>query len=258
MIRIYPMKSNTTLNTFIIVFAALIVIAAVVFGIARSGSNKATTRTETTLKDKETTPIDTSFFTGFINGHEWVDLGLSVKWATCNVGASSPKECGDYYAWGETEPNKYSYTWAKYKYYVSGDSLYNIQFSRYNTDGSFGNVDGKVVLSLKDDVANVKWKGSWRMPTKEECGELVDECDWSWDHNGYKITGPNGMSIFLPAAGYRDGSSTKEVDSDGHYWSSSLHTDRPSYAWFLFFPLSDHGMGLGLRRFGLPVRPVAE
>lgn len=130
-----------------------------------------------------------------------VNLGLSVKWAACNVGASSPEEYGGYYAWGETE-EKSDYSWDTYKWCNgSWDSM-----TKYCTDSYCRTVDNKTVLDPEDDVAHVKLGGSWRMPTLDEIEELCNECTWtSTTYNGVKgqlVTGPNGNSIFLPAAGY--------------------------------------------------------
>lgn len=139
---------------------------------------------------------------GTINGHEWVDLGLSVKWATCNVGASKPYEIGDYLAWGETS--------TKVEYRNDNNLTY-----KKNIDDISGNP--------KYDVARFSWDGSWRLPTKNECKELVDKCKWIWtvqnNHNGFKIVGPNGNSIFLPTTGHY-GKSILYPEL-ARYWSST-------------------------------------
>jgi hypothetical protein len=133
--------------------------------------------------------------------HEYVDLGLSVKWATCNVGATKPEEYGDYFAWGETTP-KDAYDWSTYKWCNGGPSTQ----TKYCTNSSYGTVDNKTTLDLSDDAACANWGGSWRMPTRAEQDELRNNCTWTWTTqngvNGYKVTGTNGNSIFLPAAGY--------------------------------------------------------
>ena len=105
------------------------------------------------------------------NGHEYVDLGLPsrIKWATCNVGATTPEEYGDYFAWGETEP-KDNYDWSTYKWCNES----NATMTKYCTDSSYGTVDNKTVLELEDDAAYVNWGGNWRMPTKAELDELTN------------------------------------------------------------------------------------
>ena len=159
---------------------------------------------------------------------EYVDLGLSVKWATCNIGASSPEGYGDYYTWGETE-TKSNYSWSTYFDTTDGGST----FTKYNHNG------GKTTLELSDDVAHVKWGGSWRMPTEAEQDELINNCTWTWTTqngtNGYSVTGPNGHSIFLPAAGYHSGTSLSNAGSCGYYWSSSLKSDESYQAYCLSF-----------------------
>ena len=127
-----------------------------------------------------------------INGHEYVDLGLpsGLKWATCNVGASSPSDYGNYYAWGETS-TKSEYTESNSK--TRGKNM--------------GDIGGNSAY----DAARANWGGSWRLPTKAEFEELLNRCTWTWTsqngHKGYLVKGPNGRSIFIPAAGGRDGSS---------------------------------------------------
>ena len=192
------------------------------------------------------------------NGHEYVDLGLSVKWATCNVGATKPEEYGDYFAWGETEP-KSTYDWSTYKWC---NGSYDTQ-TKYCTSSSIGTVDNKTTLDLSDDAARANWGGSWRMPTKAEQNELRTECTWTWTTengvNGYKVTSKsNGNSIFLPAAGYRYDSSLSSAGSCGYYWSSSLYTDTPSHAYELTFYSSYVLRGSRHRYSGLSVRPVCQ
>ena len=193
----------------------------------------------------------------FENGHEWVDLGLSVKWATCNVGASSPEDYGDYFAWGETEP-KEVYDWSTYKYCNgSYDSL-----TKYNTSSSCGTtVDNKTQLELTDDAARANWGGRWRMPTEAELTELRNNCTWTWTIqngvNGYKVTSKsNGNSIFLPAASYRSGSSFINAGKFGNYWLSSLFTDYPYSAYDMIFSSSYVDQYGSDRCCGLSVRPV--
>lgn len=194
----------------------------------------------------------------FENGHEYVDLGLSVKWATMNVGASKAEDYGSYFAWGETT-TKTTYNWSTYKYCNgSYDSL-----TKYNTNSSYGTVDNKTQLELSDDAAHVNWGGAWRMPTDAEMTELRENCTWTWTTqngvNGYKVTSKtNGNSIFLPAAGYRDYSDLSNAGSYGDYWSSSLFTDGPYDAWNVYFYSSNVYGGYVNRYYGFSVRPVCQ
>ena len=189
------------------------------------------------------------------SGHECVDLGLSVKWATCNVGASSPEEYGDYYAWGETK-TKDVYDWNTYKWCQGSENT----LTKYCTDNWDGTVDNKTILESSDDVAHVKWGGNWRMPTDEEMIELRENCTWTettqGGKNGYKVTGPNGNSIFLPAAGCRSGGSLNFAGSGGVFWSSSLDTSYPDDASYVSFYSSNVGRYYGYRCYGQSVRPV--
>ena len=191
-----------------------------------------------------------------------VDLGLSVYWASCNVGASKPEEYGDYYAWGETETKSY-YTWKTYLLCIpshySADKLL-----KYNTSYSYGDVDNNTVLDPEDDVAHVKLGYNWRMPTDEEWTELMTKCTLTWTDNyngtgvlGRMATGPNGKSIFLPAAGLRDDYYTN-FKEEGLYWSSSLYTDDPRDAWYFNTSSANSNIRSRWRQYGLSVRPVTE
>ncbi len=192
---------------------------------------------------------------GMDNGHAWVDLGLSVCWATTNVGASKPGDYGDYYAWGETS-TKSTYDWSTYKYCIGSDDT----MTKYCTNSNFGTVDNKTTLEPSDDVAQVKWGGGWRMPSIEELQELKEKCKWEWTqqdgHSGYRVTGPNGNSIFLPAAGYRYDSSLYNAGSYVNYWSRTLYESDPSYARSLYYGSGRIYAGSSRRYFGYSVRPV--
>ena len=195
-------------------------------------------------------------FTNSTNGHEYVDLGLSVKWATMNVGASSSEGYGDYFAWGETEP-KDVYDWNTYKW-CNGSSTSQ---TKYNTKSGYGTVDKKNTLELSDDAARANWGGAWRMPTDAELTELREQCTWTWTSQngvyGYKVTSKsNGNSIFLPAAGYRLDSSLYYAGSYGLYWSSSLNTVNPNGAWYVYFSSGTVYRYDSYRYDGLSVRPV--
>ena len=193
---------------------------------------------------------------GIINGHEYVDLGLpsGLKWATCNVGADSPEGYGNYYAWGETT--------TKSTYTEDNSLTYGLSISQLQSQGY---IDGSGNLTPSHDAATANWGGSWRMPTKAELEELLDECTWTWTTqngvNGHKVTGPNGNHIFLPAAGDRYGSSLIGDGDDGRYWSSTPRDFNYDYrfAYYLAFFYGGEYVSWDSRRLnGLPVRPISE
>jgi len=197
------------------------------------------------------------------NGHDFVNLGLSVMWATCNVGAEKPEDYGDYYAWGETE-TKSNYDWSTYKW--CNGSL--TKLTKYNSGSYTGSViDSKTVLDAEDDVAHVKWGGNCRMPTKEEFSELQSNCTWTWTTQngvkGYKVTcnkaGYTDHSIFLPAAGFRHDTDLEWPGTYGAYRSNSLYlgyNNRSDAANILKFPDQYMDSRSYMRSSGLSVRPV--
>lgn len=192
-------------------------------------------------------------------GPEYVDLGLSVKWATFNIGGVLPEDFGYYFAWGETD-TKDDYSILSYKWCNGSDSA----ITKYNTESSYGTVDNKAILEYTDDVANVKWGGSWRIPTEAEQDELRQHCTWTWTTmngvNGYlvtsNITGYTDRSIFLPAAGIRTNSGFEYVGSSSGYWSSSLLNSNPYLALALTFYSRQTYMSNEKRFYGLTIRPV--
>lgn len=213
--------------------------------------------------------------------HAYVDLGTGVKWATCNIGANSPEEYGDYFAWGETT-TKSTYDWSTYKYCNGSETT----LTKYCTSSSYGTVDNKTVLEPEDDAAHVKWGGDWRMPTKEELDKLGTECylQWVTSYNGKSVNGyivykaksasdkgkysydnPSLVGsystldphIFLPAAGYHCLSDLFDVGSGGYYWSSSLYSYGSGDAYYVGFGSGSVGWYFSSNRFiGLTVRPV--
>ena len=202
------------------------------------------------------------------NGHQYVDLGLpsGTLWATCNVGATAPEELGDFYAWGETE-TKDDYSWATYKWCDgSKPSVSNPSLTKYCDRGGYGTLDGKVTLELEDDVAHVKWGGSWHMPTRKEFQELMDYCTVEWiklndNLHAYRFTGSNGNSIVMPAAGEMNGTTFNE--DDFNYWSSELHmkelsaNNHATHVIALQYSSKTETELIGLYRYrGLAVRPV--
>ena len=183
--------------------------------------------------------------TTYINGYAAVDLGLSILWATCNIGADSPEDYGDYFAWGETEP--------KDTFNTDNSVTYGVSMSDISGDAEY-------------DAATANWGDSWRMPTYDEMKELFDNCTWTWTwtvnsqvYYGYKVTSNvNGNSIYLPAAGYRNGTSLINAGSVGVYWSSSPYSRDPYNAYCLSFGSSFRSMGYSRRYYGRSVRPVSD
>ena len=181
--------------------------------------------------------------TGTINGHGYVDLGLpsGLKWATCNVGATTPEGYGNYYAWGEIT--------TKTSYDDSNSVTCWQQISDFSGNAQY-------------DAARANWGSTWRRPTKTEMEELVNNCTWTWTTqsgvNGYRVTGPNGNSIFLPAAGYCYGSSRYYVGEGCYYWSSTPLESYTYGAYSLYFYSGYHDVDWYNRRHGFTVRPVSN
>ena len=177
------------------------------------------------------------------NGYEYVDLGLpsGLKWAAYNVGATSPEGYGEYYSWGEIE-TKASYDW---------ENCSTMEVPMNDISGN-----------EQYDVARKKWGGSWRMPTKEEQTELLENCTWELTTvnsvSGYKVTGPNGNSIFLPAAGYRYGTTLNFDGYYGGYWSSTPSEEDNQNSYYLGFDTSEQRINAYYRSDGQSVRPVIE
>lgn len=169
-----------------------------------------------------------------------IDLGLSVKWANCNVGASSPEQYGGLYGWADPTGTKTS---------ENDDDYYSISNSSSNISGT------------SYDIAHVKWGDGWRLPTLTEQTELFTQCSWTWityhSVNGYKVIGPNRNSIFLPAAGYRDGCYVSYQGLSGSYWPGTIKSGRITY---LYLDSNDahFANGIGYPHYGLSVRPVTE
>ncbi|MBR5171078.1 MAG: hypothetical protein IKW85_10995 [Muribaculaceae bacterium] len=185
---------------------------------------------------------------------EWVDLGLpsGTLWATRNIGANTPEESGDFFAWGETEP-KEAYYMSNYKWYDYDNEL----FTKYCTDSEYGMVDDKE-LEPRDDAAWANWGPSWRMPSLEQLQELREKCSWEWIErngtSGYLVTGPNGSTIFLPAAGE---ASFPNAEGEGYYWSRTLGPlSDPSKAFSLSFNSLWILPDCARRSVGYPVRAV--
>ena len=191
--------------------------------------------------------------------HAYVDLGLpsGLLWATCNVGANSPEEYGDYFAWGETI-TKSNYNLSTYKWCNGSEKT----LTKYNTFSSYGTVDNKTVLDLEDDAAHVNWGGGWRMPTKDDWDELFRYCSYDFTtqggHWGFKVKSKSNNSIFLPAAGFRYSGNLDHAGSIGLYWSSSLDSSSPDCARYFVFDAYDCIMSFDARAYGRSVRPVYD
>lgn len=206
--------------------------------------------------------------TGIIDGHEWVDLGLpsGLKWATCNVGTYNPSDYGGHYAWGEIRC-KSEYNW---------DNCFDC-LDKAGDCWNIYKIGGEEYISPKSghDAAREIWGDAWRMPTEKELEELVTKCKWVWTskggHKGYEITGPNGNSLFLPAAGCRGPKGLDGNESFGYYWSSTMIPSKSSDSYSKYFgngsgacclSFSDGSLSTnvssGQRRFGRSIRPVVK
>ena len=196
-----------------------------------------------------------SSYTGVVNGHKYVDLGLSVKWATCNVGASSPSGCGNYYAWAETEP-KTCYNEETYKFcdVRTDENGRNVNYYNY-VSTKYTDISG-----TEYDVAHVKWGATWRMPMEKDWKELEEKCQWVWTTyngmNGYRVTGPNGNNIFLPAAGTMISERLSSLGEQGEYYEGNgvkpWKTISRNY-----FKKTTYSASANCSH-GCPIRPVTE
>lgn len=206
-----------------------------------------------------------------IDGHEYVDLGLSVNWASCNIGSNSPEEFGDYFAWGETFTKSY-YNKMTYKFFGGKEGLEGLtDYTKYKgTENKLNPNDTQ--LEENDDVAHVLWGGRWRMPTMKEIEELVDSCEWVfYEINNIKgcwaISKVNGNMIFFPLAGYIQDDTVSDIGLAGKYWSSQIRANMCFEAYQLWISLADSLAEMegktsillsddGFRENGRSVRPV--
>ena len=194
--------------------------------------------------EKEPEVVDNGVFvSGEIDGYDYVDLGppSGIKWATCNVGADSFEDYGDYYAWGEVETK-----------------------AEYTTDNSvtWGVIIGNISGNVKYDVARNKWGGTWRLPSKEELIELAEECKWEVvtqnGVKGYKVTGPNSNKLFLPFAGYRYGENLYNEENFGYLWCSNPYENNKDYSYSIEFNNNERKVLWDNRYDGQSVRPVTK
>lgn len=163
--------------------------------------------------------------TDIANGHEYVDLGLTdeeenkIMFSPCNLGANSPEQPGDYYAWGEIE-TKENYSWNTYKWGTASN------LTKYNWDSNRGIVDNKTILDIEDDIVNIQFGGYWHIPTKLELNIFVNQCSFVWttqnNRNGFLVTGINGATIFIPASGYKYNNTEDQVNTMPRIWSSNI------------------------------------
>lgn len=195
--------------------------------------------------------IDSIVAYNYGEDYEAVDLGLSVKWASCNVGAESPEEYGDYFAWGETSP--------KSIYVENNSTTYNLSLSRLK---SLGIIDSDFNLTAAYDAATVNWGGNWRMPTYKEMKELLNKCTLEWTAqngvNGCKVTGPSGNSIFFPATSLCSLPVHSGEGSNGFYWSATAF-EHSGLSHRLYFESGYYDCTITYSRFyGFTVRPVSK
>ena len=185
-----------------------------------------------------------------------VDLGLDVKWANMNVGAEKPEDYGCYFAWGETKTKK-EFTWTNYKWC---EGTYD-SMTKYGTVEVYGVDDHILTLEPEDDAATVNWGSQWRTPTDEEVTALLTYCQWEETMlngvKGYRVTGHNGNSIFLPYVGWYGDQGWEGQGESAHYWSASILEDYCFFSRDLYMSQWMQGMDYGkFRCFGLCVRPV--
>ena len=224
-----------------------------------NGSQVSTNATYTFTVNADRTLVANFTYNGG-GDHAYVDLGLpsGLLWATCNVGADNPEDYGDYFAWGETQPKDY-YNWSTYQY-CNGNYNTLTKYCNDSYNGYNGFTDNLTTLLPEDDAATANWGSDWRMPTQAEWQELYQNTTHTWTTqngvNGRLFTAPNGNSLFLPAAGYRDYSSLDGAGSDGGFWSSSLYTDLPDNAWGFYFFSGNFSVSGSDRYYGLSVRGV--
>lgn len=194
----------------------------------------------------------------YVGGVKAVDLGLSVKWASVNLGANSPEETGDFLAWGELEP-KLNYDWSTYKWCMGTEK----SLIKYNSSNTYGVVDNKTAYDSSDDAASVRLGDYWRTPTSVEVKELIDGCTWKKTTlNGVVgylgISEATDCSIFFPLTGVFRGASISEIGETAVYWTSEVHSPANQAHSFYFMSSKYSSDGNDERRYGYCVRPVCD
>ena len=240
----------------------ILTLAVALLGIAATQAQEVRTmvvkNNDGTVINVPTSTVEDVTFT--VIDHEYVDLGLpsGTLWATCNVGANSPEEYGDYFAWGETE-TKEVYTWETHKWCEGTIST----LTKYNSDSDIGIVDNKRELDPEDDAATVNWGTAWRIPSREQCLELISKCDWTYTTmngvNGFLVSSKSNVnSIFLPAAGlyswWKNGT-LDDVGTHGNYWTRNCYSEAGICLYFNGTTQPD-GLSNTYRCQGMTVRPV--
>lgn len=237
---------NSSFWISVIAGVAVLVILATI--LMQMSETPVTHGKEKTIRERSTGELE-----GSINGQEWVDLGLpsGLKWATCNVGATTAEEAGDYFAWGETEP--------KADYSSINSLTYKVPFNSLKENGI---IDASGTLTQSHDAASVNWGYPWRMPSDDEYKELIESCTWEFitsnKVNGYLVTGPNNKSIFLIASAYQQDSTVYHLGEFGDYWSSTIVKELTGVSCSLGYSPKSYGRRRYDRYFGRTVRAVAE
>lgn len=211
---------------------------------ARLATEREAKRTTASKEDaiKETAVDETDHqITNIVK--QSVDLGLpsGLKWATCNINASCPEENGSFFAWGETTDKK--------RYDESNCKTFNKKIETISGNKQY-------------DIASICWGDGWHTPTLKDFKELIDHCIWTWVQlngvNGYKVTGKNGDSIFLPANGYYNGAELYEKGNAGYYWSASPDKNFTQNAYYLYFGNGYYNTAWNIRSIGRCIRPVTK
>lgn len=205
---------------------------------------------------KRTLLFSLIFFFGLtVKAQETIDLGLSVNWGFANIGATTPEDPGAYFAWGEIN-EKTEYSWKTYIH----SSGHEKTMTKYCVNAYYGKVDDKKQLGTSDDAAKQLLGGDWHIPTKAEFQELEEKCQWEWvEQNGkagYRVTGPSGNSIFLPAAGNKYNATVSNLGKRGDYWTSTLGEDYSNNGVNYTFWNEGHKLASNFRYYGRTIRAV--